>query len=246
MRRLGALTRPMDKPQMVYQIGCQLAMASRRAVNRRKASDGTSMNRTTSVPMQQVSSPAFAARAAGITGSVIDSSSALLQRRREPTISFAMGCPAADAIPSALIAGLAAEGLRDPAAESLNYGPTEGEVSLRRALIDFLRQAGNAITDDRLLITAGGTQGLDLVAKLFIDPGDLVIAEQPSYTNGTAVVTGYQGLILRCPTDNAGMQVECLPELIEATGKIPKVAYVIPNSQNPGGTTLSLTRRKLL
>jgi 2-aminoadipate transaminase len=204
------------------------------------------MNRATSLPMQQALSPAFAARAAGITGSVIDSSIALLQRRREPTISFAMGCPAADAIPAALIAGLAAEILRDPAAESLNYGPTEGEASLRRALIDFLCQAGNTVTDDRLLITAGGTQGLDLVAKLFVDPGDLVIAEQPSYTNGTAIVTGYQGRILRCPMDNAGMQVERLPDLIEAAGKTPKLAYVIPNSQNPGGTTLSLARRKLL
>src|SRR5258706_11784996 len=138
MRRLGALTRPMDKPQMVYQIGCQLAMASRRAVNRRKASDGTSMNRTTSVPMQQVSSPAFAARAAGITGSAIDSSIALLQRRREPTISFAMGCPAADAIPSALIAGLAAEVLRDPAAESLNYGRSEEHTSELQSLTNLV------------------------------------------------------------------------------------------------------------
>src|SRR5476649_338242 len=118
-----------------------------------KAPDRTSMNRATSLPMQQALSPAFAARAAGITGSVIDSSIALLQRRREPTISFAMGCPAADAIPAALIAGLAAEILRDPAAESLNYGPTEGEASLRRALIDFLRQAGNGVSDNRLLIT---------------------------------------------------------------------------------------------
>ena len=61
------------------------------------------------------------------------------------------------------------------------------------------------------MITAGGTQGLDLVAKLFVDPGDIVIAEEPSYTNGMAIVTGYQGRIVRCPMDQAGMQVERLP-----------------------------------
>jgi 2-aminoadipate transaminase len=196
--------------------------------------------------MTEARAPRFAARASGITGSLIDSSIALLQRRQQPTISFAMGCPAAEAIPSRAIAELAADILGDPGTEALNYGPTEGEACLRRALLDFLAESGKAIAEDRVMITAGGTQGLDLVAKLFVDPGDLVIAEEPSYTNGTAIVTGYQGRILRCPMDDAGMQVERLPALIAAAGRTPKLAYVIPNSQNPGGTTMSLARRRLL
>jgi 2-aminoadipate transaminase len=204
------------------------------------------MNRPTSLALAAAPAPRFAARAAGITGSIIDGSIALLQRRQQPTISFAMGCPAAEAIPAAAIANLVAEILRDPAAKALNYGPTEGEASLRRALLDFLAGSGQMVAEDRLMITAGGTQGLDLTAKLFVDPGDLVIAEEPSYTNGTAIITGYQGRILRCPMDDAGMQVERLPGLIAAAGKTPKLAYVIPNSQNPGGTTLSLARRRLL
>jgi len=188
----------------------------------------------------------FAARAQGITGSLIDSSIALLQRQTRPVISFAMGSPAPDAIPAAIIAGLAATILGDAKAEALNYGPTEGEASLRQALLAFLAGYGQPVSGESLMITAGGTQGLDLVAKLFVDPGDIVIAEEPSYTNGTAIITGYQGRILRCPMDGAGMQVEKLPALIAAADRKPKLVYVIPNSQNPGGTTLSLERRLLL
>jgi 2-aminoadipate transaminase len=188
----------------------------------------------------------YAARARGITGSLIDSSIALLQRQTRPVISFAMGSPAADAIPSAAIAAIAATVLADAKAEALNYGPTEGEASLRQALLAFLAECGEPVSAERLMITAGGTQGLDLVAKLFVDPGDIVIAEEPSYTNGTAIITGYQGRILRCPMDGAGMQVEKLPCLIAAADRKPKLVYVIPNSQNPGGTTLSLERRQLL
>ncbi len=215
---------------MVYQNECQLAM-------------------TLLSPSQIGAKPpaerALAKRAQGISGSLIDSSIALLQRQRRPVISFAMGSPAAEAIPQSEIAKLAGAILRDERAEALNYGPTEGEASLRRALLAFLAESGQPIAGDCLMITAGGTQGLDLVAKLYVDPGDVVIAEEPSYTNGTAIVTGYQGRIVRCPMDEAGMAVERLPELIAAHGK-PKLVYVIPNSQNPGGTTLSLRRRRML
>src|ERR1700704_5073430 len=79
----------------------------------------------------------FAARAQGITGSLIDSSIALLQRQTRPVISFAMGSPAADAIPTVAIAAIAATILSDAKAEALNYGPTEGEASLRQALLAF-------------------------------------------------------------------------------------------------------------
>ena len=194
---------------------------------------------------EQPAERALAERAQGITGSLIDSSIALLQRQSRPVISFAMGCPAAEAIPQARIAELAGGILGDVRAEALNYGPTEGEASLRRALLAFLAETGRPIVEEQLLITAGGTQGLDLVAKLFVDPADIVIAEEPSYTNGTAIVTGYQGRVVRCPMDEAGMKVERLPDLIAANGK-PKLVYIIPNSQNPGGTTLSLQRRRML
>ncbi len=204
----------------------------------RRLEDGTAAAAGEAIP--------YAARAAGISGSPIDSSIALLQRQRKPVISFAMGSPAPDAIPAAAIGSIAAAVLADARAEALNYGPTEGEASLRQALLAFLAEQGQPVSEEQLMVTSGGTQGLDLVAKLFVDPGDIVIAEEPSYTNGVAIVTGYQGQILRCPMDGEGLQVERLPGLIAASGRRPKLAYVIPNSQNPGGRTLSLARRRLL
>ena len=84
-------------------------------------------------------------------------------------------------------------------------------------------------------------QGLDLTCKLFIDPGDVVAVEAPTYTNGTDVITGYGGAVLEVPTDAEGLDVDALREL--GASAPPKLIYVIPNFQNPSGATMSLRRR---
>lgn len=188
----------------------------------------------------------FAARAELIPGSVIDSSTSLLQGQSHDIVRFAMGSPAPEAIPAAVFDDLAGIALGAAASDAYDYGPTEGEIGLRSALLAFLEQQGTPTLHERLLITAGGMQGLDLACKLFVERGDLVAVESPTYTNGTAVILSYEGDLLEVPVDHDGMVVEALPELVATAGRAPKAIYVIPNSQNPSGTTLSLARRRRL
>jgi 2-aminoadipate transaminase len=187
----------------------------------------------------------FASRVDGITGSVIDSSTSLLERQTHDIVRMAMGSPAPEAIPSAtfgaLLGDLAGEG-----ASAFDYGPTEGDASLRRALMDFLAAHGTPVDPDELLITTGGMQGLDLVCKLFVESGDLVAVESPTYTNGAATISGYEGRMVEIPGDEDGMDVEALASAVDEDGEPPKLIYTIPTFQNPAGTTLSLERRERL
>jgi 2-aminoadipate transaminase len=187
----------------------------------------------------------FAARAEGITGSVIDSSTSVLQQQTHDIVRMAMGSPAGEAIPTSvfgtLLAELAAEG-----PSVFDYGPTEGDPALRHALLDFLAAHGMPVAPDELLVTSGAMQGLDLVCKLFVDPGDLVAVESPTYTNGVATITGYEGRLVEIPGDADGMDVEALAWVAHDEGVPPKLVYTIPTFQNPAGTTLSLERRHRL
>ncbi|TCO54353.1 PLP-dependent aminotransferase family protein [Actinocrispum wychmicini] len=187
----------------------------------------------------------WAERCSSLVGSVIDSSTALLQQQKHDIVRFAMGSPAAEAIPTELLDELSGKALREYGAASFDYAATEGDPALRTALLDVLAATPESTTSDRLLVTSGGMQGLDLASKLFINPGDLVAVEAPTYTNGTATVLSYGARVLEVPVDEDGMRVEELPELVERFGP-PRVIYTIPNFQNPSGTTLSLPRRRLL
>jgi 2-aminoadipate transaminase len=188
----------------------------------------------------------WADRCKGLVGSIIDSSTSLLQRQNHDIVSFAMGSPAPEAVPSETFGTLYGSVLSKAGAGAFAYGATEGEVALREELLAYLATTPEATSSDRLLITSGGMQGLDLVAKVFIDPGDLVIVEAPTYTNGSATLLAYGANILEAPIDEDGLMVEALPDLVERAGRAPKAIYVIPNFQNPTGTTMSLARRQLL
>lgn len=108
----------------------------------------------------------------------------------------------------------------------------------------MLRGTTDETMADRLTITAGGMQGLDLFCKLFVDPGDLVVVESPTYTNGSATALSYGAELLEVPVDVDGMIVDDLPRLLD--GRRPKAIYTIPTFQNPSGATLSLERRHKL
>lgn len=181
-----------------------------------------------------------------LIGSAIDASMSILAGIDREIISFAMGSPAPDAIPSDLIKRQAAEILGSRgAAASLDYSPTEGMPGLRRELLARLRQQGMDVAPENLLVTSGGMQGLDLVGKLFLDPGDVAFAELPSYPNGLATLANYQATVVQVPLDSEGMDLAAARTLIDA-GKTPRLIYVIPTHQNPSGVCYSLNRRRAL
>jgi len=169
----------------------------------------------------------------------------VLQSKTHDIIRFGIGSPGADAIPAAL-STVGAQVVRDSASGVFDYGPTEGDAGLRAAVLGFFRRRHFAIEENELLITSGGMQGLDLVAKLFIGAGDLIVVESPTYTNGSAVVRSYEGELLEVPVDGNGMDVDSLAAQVAESGRTPKAIYTIPNFQNPAGVTLSLDRRRRL
>lgn len=192
--------------------------------------------------MRTLSLP-FAARAESLTGSVIDSSTSLLASQSHDIVRFAMGSPADEAVPLTAFKDIAAQRLDH---SSFTYGATEGEPGLLNGLVDYLSTTSEPTSLERVVITAGGMQGLDLACKIFVSHGDLVIVESPTYTNGSATAASYGAELLEAPMDDDGLIVEALPELVEKAGRTPKAIYVIPNFQNPSGTTLSAKRREML
>jgi 2-aminoadipate transaminase len=86
-------------------------------------------------------------------------------------------------------------------------------------------------------------QGLDLVCKLFLNPGDIVLTESPTYANALVSIASYEGRVVECPTDDQGIEVDAIPDLIARSGQTPKLIYVIPNYQNPTGFCMSQQRR---
>ncbi|WP_233197500.1 MULTISPECIES: PLP-dependent aminotransferase family protein [unclassified Cryobacterium] len=185
----------------------------------------------------------LARRAENLIGSVIDSSTSLLAAQEHDIVRFAMGSPADDAVPLEAFREIAASRFDH---SSFTYGATEGEPGLLSNLVDYLSTTPDPTSAERITITTGGMQGLDLACKIFVDPGDLVIVESPTYTNGSATALSYGAELLEAPIDENGLIVEALPELVARAGGTPKAIYVIPNFQNPSGTTLSLARRELL
>ncbi|UYM03787.1 aminotransferase-like domain-containing protein [Solicola gregarius] len=188
----------------------------------------------------------LAARADQLVGSVIDSSTSLLQQQTHDIVRFAMGSPADDAVPSQILAGITETALAPDAADAYGYAATEGDPPLREALLATLKGTSDETTEDRLTITAGGMQGLDLACKLFVDPGDLVVVEGPTYTNGSATALSYGAELAEVPVDDDGMVVDALPAIAERAGRTPKAIYTVPTFQNPSGSTMSLERRHQL
>lgn len=184
----------------------------------------------------------LAGRAADLIGSVIDSSTSLLARQSHDIVRFAMGAPGDDLMPVELLDLLAAR----PAPGKYGYGATEGEPALVEEIVRL--QAGHGVTTspDRITVTTGAMQGLDLACKLFVDPGDLVVVEGPTYTNGNATALSYGAELLEVPVDREGIDVDLLCERVAAAGRAPTVIYTIPNFQNPSGVTLSRQRRERL
>ena len=135
--------------------------------------------------------------------------------------------------------------------EALQYGTTEGYNPLRETILKMLRKSGFKILEDieNIVITTGSQQALDLIAKVFIDPGDVVIVEAPTYLAALNAFSYFQPNFEVVPLDKDGMRVDLLEEKLESLrkeGKSVKFIYTVPTAQNPAGTTMPNDRRKKL
>jgi 2-aminoadipate transaminase len=180
----------------------------------------------------------YALRARGMKSSAIRE---LLKLIEDPgIISFAGGLPAPEVFPAAEVEAAARRVLAEHAASALQYGATEGYLPLRELLVRHMARYGIVVTPANVLVTSGAQQALDLVGKLFVNSGDHVLTEEPTYLGALQAFNGYQTQYLTVPIDEQGMRTDLLEEGLRAG---PKFLYVLPNFQNPGGVTLSLERR---
>ncbi|WNG23655.1 PLP-dependent aminotransferase family protein [Cystobacter fuscus] len=163
---------------------------------------------------------------------------------RPDVLSFAGGLPAPELFPVEAIAQAHAEAFAEEGRAALQYSTTEGYGPLREWICGHLGERGLRVGVDQVLITNGSQQGIELVAKVMLDPGDLVVVENPSYLAALQTFSGYEASYAVVGSDDDGMRVDELERLV--TSRKPKLIYLVPNFQNPKGTTLSLERRHAL
>lgn len=168
----------------------------------------------------------------------------LLKLTMQPDIiSFAGGLPAPELFPVERSKEAAARVLSQHGAQALQYGPTEGFLPLRQFICDRINHYGIKARPDNVVITTGSQQALDLIGKLLINPGDRVLVEAPTYLGALQAWNSYQAEYVSVLCDDHGMQTDMLETVLRVG---PKFMYVLPNFQNPGGTTLPLARRQEL
>ncbi len=189
----------------------------------------------------------YADRVSGLAASEIRALFSVAERPE--IVSFAGGMPDLSVMDLDAVADMTAQVIREQGTVALQYGGGQGRPQLREALVDVMAHAGVPATPDELLITVGGQQALELIAKCFIDPGDIVIAEGPTYVGAVAAMNSHQADVRHVPMDADGMRMDLLEELLvglRAEGRRAKYLYTIPNHQNPGGVSLSEARRRRL
>ena len=174
----------------------------------------------------------------------------LLKLTNKPdVISFAGGLPAPDLFPVEELRDVIDAVLTKEGRKALQYGPTEGHPGLIEELIKFLKKEEIDITLNQLLVITSSQQGLDLVAKVFTNPGEIIMTGRPTYVGAIQAFNSYGARMIPIDLDEEGMDTGKLDEEISKlmeSGKKPKFIYVIPDFQNPSGITLNLERRKEL
>ncbi len=172
----------------------------------------------------------------------------LLKLTQKPgLISFAGGLPSPDSFPIEELKEICNEILEKDGAAALQYSTTEGDTLLREQLIKRYRSYGLDIGLENLVITTASQQGLDLLGKIFIDPGDPIICGLPSYLGGISAFAAYGARMIGIPFDEHGMRSDELRRVLSEMkneGKKPKFIYIIPDFQNPAGITMPEFRRK--
>ncbi len=189
----------------------------------------------------------FAARTRGMRSSAMREMMALTER--PDVISLAGGLPDTSTFPPELYAKLMAHIAADSTARALQYGPTEGMAATMECIVQVMAEEGTTVGTEEMIVTTGGQQVIDLVCKTLIDPGDVIVAEAPTYPGAVPTFGAYQADVVQIEMDEEGMpidELEATLDRLQAEGRRPKFIYTIPNFQNPGGVTMSLERRRRL
>lgn len=189
----------------------------------------------------------FAARTRGMRSSAMREMMALTER--PDVISLAGGLPDTSTFPPELYAKLMAQVAADSTARALQYGPTEGMAAAMECIVEVMAEEGTTVGTEEMIVTTGGQQVIDLVCKTLIDPGDVIVAEAPTYPGAVPTFGAYQADVVQIEIDEEGMpidELEATLDRMQAENRRPKFIYTIPNFQNPGGVTMSLERRRRL
>lgn len=168
---------------------------------------------------------------------------------RPEIISLAGGLPDTSTFPADSFAALMRDIAYESLPQALQYGPTDGFLATKRCIAEVMAAESMHVDLDDVLVTTGGQQVIDLVTKTFVDPGDVVIAEAPTYPGAVPVFSSYEADVRQIEMDRDGMRIDLLEETLDSLdrqGKIPKYIYTVPSFQNPAGVTMSLPRRKRL
>jgi 2-aminoadipate transaminase len=166
---------------------------------------------------------------------------------RPDMISLSGGMPEIRRVPIESVVSAVTSALRESGTEALQYGSSEGRPQIRQVVVGLMAEIGVRIKIDDLVITAGAQQALDLIAKIFIDPGDTIICEGPTYLGALQAFSAYQPNIVCIPMDDDGMRTDLLADELKRLGtRGAKFIYTIPNFQNPAGVTLTPSRRREL
>jgi len=166
--------------------------------------------------------------------------------QREEVISFAGGLPAPELFPVEMLKEISCQVLAESGRSALQYSTTEGYEPLRQKIAERIgRKFQTKVSAQQVLITCGSQQALDFTGKLFLDEGDVVLCESPTYLAAISAFRAYQPQFVEVPTDDNGMIMAALEKILATTDRV-KLIYVIPDFQNPTGRTWSLERRQRL
>ncbi len=185
----------------------------------------------------------LAGRTQRMQSSVIRESLKLTAQR--DVISFAGGLPAPEFFPVREFEEACHHVLEHQGAAALQYSPTEGFLPLKQYLAETMSKCGIWVEVENILMVNGSQQGLDLIGKLFVDPGSCALTSRPTYMGALQAWNAYEADYCTVSMDDDGMCVEEIPPLLQG-GPRPKFIYVLPNFHNPAGTTLCLERRQRL
>jgi 2-aminoadipate transaminase len=168
-----------------------------------------------------------------------------MAERNPEAVFFGGGVPPTEAIPIARLREGADQAWAD-GAETLLYGEVRGYRPLRELIVERMAARGAIVDPADVLITNGAQQGIDLAARIFIDPGDIVLTEEPTFMDALRVFRSHEAEPVGVPVDDEGLQVEALAALLDRLPKRPKFLYTMPTYQNPMGVSMSTARRRAL